>query len=270
MDDVNSKLSFPQFDMVTNLSDHLFLSRNPNPWKPNDCCLKAINKDWRILQDNLPDSIYVRVCETRLDILSVAIIGVAGTPYHDGVFFFDIVLPPNYPESPPKARYRTLGYPINPLINKDSGDIFMNLQPTWLYRIEKWLIMGTHFEMTWNAKQSSLLQFLLCLQNEVLVEKPGSYLGKQFTQLGCQISFLYTCITAIRLIRNPPTNFEPLIHHHYRNRANAILSACEAYANGHVMIGLYGCNGPDPPDFFILSKFQVHMDLVYSLLLQEF
>jgi ubiquitin-protein ligase len=30
--------------------------------------------------------------------------GPAGTPYHDGLFFFDIKLPPGYPATPPQAR----------------------------------------------------------------------------------------------------------------------------------------------------------------------
>jgi ubiquitin-conjugating enzyme E2 O len=36
-----------------------------------------------------------------MDLLRVVIIGPAGTPYHDGLFFFDVYFPPAYPHVPP-------------------------------------------------------------------------------------------------------------------------------------------------------------------------
>lgn len=36
-----------------------------------------------------------------MDLLRVAIVGALGTPYHDGLFFFDIQFPPDYPHVPP-------------------------------------------------------------------------------------------------------------------------------------------------------------------------
>ena len=36
-----------------------------------------------------------------MDLLRAAIVGAPGTPYHDGLFFFDIYLPPEYPHEPP-------------------------------------------------------------------------------------------------------------------------------------------------------------------------
>ena len=46
-------------------------------------------------------SIYVRVSENRMDLLRAVIIGPQGTPYHDGLFFFDAQFPASYPASPP-------------------------------------------------------------------------------------------------------------------------------------------------------------------------
>jgi ubiquitin-protein ligase len=43
----------------------------------------------------------VRVYEERMDLLRACIIGVAETPYHDGLFFFDILFPADYPHEPP-------------------------------------------------------------------------------------------------------------------------------------------------------------------------
>ena len=40
----------------------------------------------------------------RTDLLRAAMLGPAGTPYHDGLFLFDIRLPHDYPTSPPEVR----------------------------------------------------------------------------------------------------------------------------------------------------------------------
>jgi Ubiquitin-conjugating enzyme len=40
----------------------------------------------------------------RTDLFRAAMVGPAGTPYHDGLFFFDIKLPPSYPATPPQVR----------------------------------------------------------------------------------------------------------------------------------------------------------------------
>ncbi|KAL4554542.1 hypothetical protein LXL04_039374 [Taraxacum kok-saghyz] len=47
---------------------------------------------WRILDDGLPDTIFVRAYESRMDLLWAVIIGPEGTPYHDGLFFFDVLV----------------------------------------------------------------------------------------------------------------------------------------------------------------------------------
>lgn len=39
-----------------------------------------------------------------MDLLRAAIAGSNGTPYHDGLFFFDIYLPPQYPHEPPVRK----------------------------------------------------------------------------------------------------------------------------------------------------------------------
>lgn len=40
-----------------------------------------------------------------MDLLRAVIVGAPGTPYHDGLFFFDIYLPPEYPHEPPVSIY---------------------------------------------------------------------------------------------------------------------------------------------------------------------
>lgn len=47
------------------------------------------------------DTIFVRAYESRMDLLRAVIVGAEGTPYHDGLFFFDVFFPSGYPTSPP-------------------------------------------------------------------------------------------------------------------------------------------------------------------------
>jgi ubiquitin-protein ligase len=47
------------------------------------------------------DYIYVRVFEDRMDLIRAVIVGASGTPYQDGLFFFDFHLPPEFPQAPP-------------------------------------------------------------------------------------------------------------------------------------------------------------------------
>ena len=55
------------------------------------------------------DTIYVRTFEDRMDLHRAAMAGAAGTPYHDGLFFFDMQLPPSYPAVPPLVYYHSFG-----------------------------------------------------------------------------------------------------------------------------------------------------------------
>jgi hypothetical protein len=55
--------------------------------------------------------IYVRVYEERIDLLRAAIVGPAGTPYHDGLFFFDVRFPSDYPKCPPVCDCSVSAFP---------------------------------------------------------------------------------------------------------------------------------------------------------------
>ncbi|KAI3792974.1 hypothetical protein L1987_35586 [Smallanthus sonchifolius] len=55
---------------------------------------------------DLNHTIFVRVYESRMDLLRAVIVGPAGTPYHDGLFVFDVHFPPTYPDTPPVCQRR--------------------------------------------------------------------------------------------------------------------------------------------------------------------
>ena len=145
---------FPRFDVVSDESDHHFAGK---PSKGNSTgAQKKIMQEWKLLDKNLPESIYVRVYETRTDLLRAAIVGAPGTPYHDGLFFFDVYFPSDYPTRPPLVFYRSFGFRVNPNLYAD-GKVCLSLLNTW---------NGKKCER-WNPNNSNILQvpyftFIFC------------------------------------------------------------------------------------------------------------
>eukprot|EP00262_Sarcandra_glabra_P013852 TRINITY_DN391_c0_g1_i1.p1 TRINITY_DN391_c0_g1~~TRINITY_DN391_c0_g1_i1.p1 ORF type:complete len:968 (+),score=197.90 TRINITY_DN391_c0_g1_i1:469-3372(+) len=224
---------FKQFDMVDDYSDHHFvnnigkgLSQVKRGW------LKKVQQEWNILKKDLPDTIYVRVYEERIDLLRAAVVGAPGTPYHDGLFFFDILFPPEYPYEPPLVHYNSGGLRLNPNLY-ESGRVCLSLLKTWT---------GTGTEV-WNPEGSTILQVLLSLQALVLNEKPyfneagyeqqiGRAEGEKNSMTYNENAFLLSCKSMLYLLRKPPKHFEALVEEHFCGCSYTILLACRAYMNG--------------------------------------
>jgi ubiquitin-conjugating enzyme E2 O len=61
----------------------------------------------------------VRAFEDRMDLLRAAMVGAAGTTYQDGLFFFDVRLPPaSYPAEPPRVYCHSFGLRVNPNLDR--------------------------------------------------------------------------------------------------------------------------------------------------------
>ncbi|KAJ9631937.1 hypothetical protein H2203_000338 [Taxawa tesnikishii (nom. ined.)] len=67
--------------------------------------IKASQKEHKILATSsaIPDGVYVRSYESRMDLFRVLVVGPIDTPYEYAPFVFDIYLPPLYPFEPPQA-----------------------------------------------------------------------------------------------------------------------------------------------------------------------
>jgi ubiquitin-protein ligase len=76
-------------------------------------------------------TIIVRACEAYMDLIRVCIVGREGTPYANGLFFFDIELH-DYPHSPPKVTLLTGQGKcrLNPNLYQD-GKVCLSLLGTW-------------------------------------------------------------------------------------------------------------------------------------------
>lgn len=123
---------------------------------------KAVQKEHKLLRSSLPDGVWVRAFEDRLDLLSVLIRGPKYTPYEDGLFAFDIQLGHDFPLSPPLCHYTSYcSDRLNPNLYED-GKVCVSLLGTWSGR-------GSE---VWCPKTSTLLQVIVSIQGLILVDEP--------------------------------------------------------------------------------------------------
>ncbi|KAK3121182.1 hypothetical protein QOZ80_8BG0647740 [Eleusine coracana subsp. coracana] len=238
--DKESLFQFPQFDVVQSPSDHHYLDTKEREGTAGGTRMwnKRVQKEWKILKNDLPaGTIYVRAFEDRMDLLRAAMVGACGTPYHDGLFFFDLHLPPSYPDSPPQVSYRSFGLRVNPNLYK-SGTVCLSLLNTF----------GGDGTELWSPESSTLLQVLVSIQGLVLTAQPyyneTGYLIQAGTPVGhrnelpyCENTYLLTLQTMLHLLRRPPLGFEDLVGDHFRRRGRYVLRACQAYLEGGCLIG---------------------------------
>ncbi|KAJ7955245.1 putative Ubiquitin conjugating enzyme [Quillaja saponaria] len=248
---------FKQFDISVDYSDHHYAKSNLSGCEcfnnAGSNATKSITREWKILQKNLPESIYVRVYEQRIDLLSAVIVGPAGTPYHDGLFFFDILFPISYPNDPPLVYYHSHGLRLNPNLHAN-GLVCLSLLNTWVGRKEE----------KWNPSESTILQVLLSLQALVLNQKPFynepglQSLRESDSRNYNNEVFVLSCKTMTYILRKPPKNFEGFVKEHFRGRASFILGACKAYMKGSALVGGYqeysGSNSETPSIYKKESK----------------
>lgn len=223
---------FKQFDTVDDHSDHHYTSKGSSMNQGSKKWTKKIQDDWKILQNDLPETIFVRVYESRMDLMRAVIIGAQGTPYHDGLFFFDIFFPNRYPDIPPQVYYHSKGLRLNPNLY-NCGKVCLSLLNTW---------RGNGNE-NWVPAMSTMLQVLVSIQGLILNTKPyfnepgyayqsGSEAGENRSQLYNEETYILSIRTMLFIIRRPPKHFEDFVRGHFYKRAHDILVACKAYING--------------------------------------
>uniref|UniRef100_A0A0D9UWA6 E2 ubiquitin-conjugating enzyme n=1 Tax=Leersia perrieri TaxID=77586 RepID=A0A0D9UWA6_9ORYZ len=209
---------FKHFDVLQCPPDHHYLENivqgtGGRKW------VKKVQQEWTILEKNLP----------------AVIIGASGTPYQDGLFFFDFHLPPEYPQVPPSAYYHSGGLRVNPNLYVD-GKVCLSLLNTWTGRGNE----------VWDPSSSSILQVLVSLQGLVLNEKPyfneagyekqvGTVEGEKNALPYNENTYLLSLKSMLYILRRPPMHFEDFVKSHFSKRGNYILKACDAYLQGNVV-----------------------------------
>uniref|UniRef100_A0A0E0BY26 UBC core domain-containing protein n=1 Tax=Oryza meridionalis TaxID=40149 RepID=A0A0E0BY26_9ORYZ len=231
--------AFKQFDTVTGHSDHYYSMSG----KGNVPEVKKPSKDW-----------------VRMELLRAVIVGPAGTPYHDGLFFFNVYFPSQYPKKPPLVNYRSGGLRLNPNLYA-CGKVCLSLLNTW---------SGKGCEK-WNPSNSTMLQVLVSIQALVLNAKPyfnePGYAASANTPQGEKMSmaynestFLLSCRTMLYSLRNPP------------KYGHNILIGCKAYMNG-AQVGCLAGNGVqdvDEGDKSCSANFKGSLKTLFEELIKEF
>lgn len=231
-DEILQDLLFKNFDTVEDYSDHHFAKHASSAKLAQKNWAKRIQEEWKILEKDIPDTIFVRVYESRMDLLRAVIVGAEGTPYHDGLFFFDVFFPSSYPSVPPKVHYHSGGLRINPNLY-NCGKVCLSLLGTW----------SGHGKEKWVPGVSTMLQVLVSIQGLILNAKPyfnepgyanlgGTKHGEEKSLEYNERTFMYTLQTMVYSIRRPPKYFEAYVAGHFCKRAREILVSCKAYLDG--------------------------------------
>ena len=126
-----------------------------------DISVKRIMKDLKDLEKNNLNShgIYHQIHDDDIYHLKVLMIGPSDTPYEDGFYFFDILMPTDYPFNPPKVKYCTQNGKtrFNPNLYKD-GKVCLSIINTWTG--PKW------------TSCNSITSVLLSIQAMVFIKNP--------------------------------------------------------------------------------------------------
>ncbi|KAK1686623.1 hypothetical protein QYE76_047471 [Lolium multiflorum] len=181
------------------------------------------------------ETIYTRVFEDRMDLLRVVMVGASGTPYHRGLFFFDLQLPSSYPAEPPQVYYHSYGLRLNPNLY-ESGTVCLSLLNTF---------DGEGTEL-WSSVTSSLLQVVVSIQGLVLNDQPyyneagyetllGKPEGRRNALPYSENAYLLSLRTILHVLRRPPLGFEEFIKDHFRRQGRFVLTTCDAFLRGCIV-----------------------------------
>ena len=195
---------------------------------------RRINKEIKSIESSVPcdstASIFTLIDEKCMHRIYFLLSGTKDTPYSHGLYLFEVLLPENYPNSPPKVRLVTTGngsIRFNPNLY-ESGYICLSIINTWSGRPEE----------QWNPEFSTLLQVMLSIQslvmdNNIIHKEPGfnNYPSYYPENLTYQYEVKYGNIkyAMIENIRKPPLGFEEVIRNHFKCKKEEILKTVDKW-----------------------------------------
>ena len=182
--------------------------------------LKRIQKEHKILNSSLPEGIFVRAWESRLDLFRILIVGPVDTPYEFAPFLIDMRLPSDYPQNPPEAHFHSWTSahgPVNPNLY-ENGKICLSLLGTW---------HADERNENWSPSRSTVLQVLVSILGLVLVKEPyyneagfevraGSADSLVPSRLYSERTYFVSRGFISYALKNPPAAFEDVICWLYR------------------------------------------------------
>jgi len=187
------------------------------------------------LMSSLPvypaSAVFVRCDEARMDVVKALVVAPEGTPYANGCFEFDILLPPTYPQVPPKVLLCTTGkgtVRFNPNLY-NCGKVCLSLLGTW---------QGPG----WEPGKSTLLQVLVSIQSLIFVEDPyfnepgyersmGTPAGKKASkQYNDEVRRNSARHAILAQLKNPSPIFKDVIQKHFRIKRETVLRQLREWA----------------------------------------
>jgi len=91
------------------MKNHFYAKEASKVVNPAMGRMKKLLMELTSLRTALPEGVYVKHAESRIDVMKFLIIGPMGTPYENGIFEFDLFCPAAYPQEPPKVQFKTTG-----------------------------------------------------------------------------------------------------------------------------------------------------------------
>ena len=169
-----------------------------------DISVKRILKDIKDLEQSNLNShgIYHYIFNDDIYNIKVLMIGPSSTPYEFGFYFFNIVMPNDYPFSPPKVTYCTQNGKtrFNPNLYVN-GKVCLSIINTWSG--PRWTSCNTISSVLLSIQ--ALVFVENPLHNEPGYEKETGIRNDNYNQLVLYANFK----TAIhKMILNPPSTFE--------------------------------------------------------------
>lgn len=204
----------------------------------------AIAKELAVLTTNLPvawnSSVFLRVDESRVDVIKALITGPEGTPYYNGCYLFDIFLGASYNNSPPSVKYMTTNggkFRFNPNLYAD-GKVCLSLLGTW---------SGPG----WISGKSTLLQVLISIQSMILCDEPylnepgwssggGTPASKAYS---ANVRRMVVNTAMLGNLKSPPEPFADVIRTHFRLKARTLLKQLDEWLELDDGRSLDGQNG---------------------------
>ncbi|KAI9726388.1 MAG: hypothetical protein M1834_009051 [Cirrosporium novae-zelandiae] len=206
--------------------------------------MKRLMTELISLSTSLPEGIFVKAGESRLDVLKCLIVGPSETPYEGGLFEFDILCPEEYPKLPPALRFRS-GIPhapwyLNPNLHSD-GEVCFSLLGTW--------DEGSN-NVKWQPTKSTLLQLLVSIQSMVFVPHPflnepdwsnktGKEVDAKSRLYNERIQPLVVRFAITSWLTNPQRRngiWKPVLRRYFECNAKTLVGTVERWGKGNQLI----------------------------------
>lgn len=196
--------------------------------------LHRVTKEIQVLSKSLPcessGSIFFHFDSADLSRCKVLVSGPEGTPYEHGLYLFEVLLPGNYPLSPPKVTLMTTGngrVRFNPNLY-ETGFVCLSIINTWA---------GSPDEM-WNPSISSLLQVFISIQslvmdNHIVQKEPGYSKMSQNSPENIDycniIKYSNMAFAMLEMIRFPPQEFKDTVLMHFSIKKHEIVKTLKEW-----------------------------------------